>query len=110
MFKIEKISNNHNNNTSFFENLNQYMNPKDKPKYEENHIIIKIKFFLFLWGYFISESKRQNEYFEAPYIDIQHEADKINSFLFINILYIKRPIIFHNLADILRQIFILSKL
>ena len=31
MFKIEKISNNHNNNTSFFENLNQYMNPKDKP-------------------------------------------------------------------------------
>ena len=125
-----------NNNTSFIDNLNQHIKnkdkignqtqkrvPKDEPKYEEGHIIIKIKYFKFLSNNDLSKSQRQIEIIRSfSFIDIKDdEGDKTNNSY--SLICFKKMIqnitnydlnsfteISSNLTDILREIFSLPKL
>ena len=121
---------------SFLENLNQHIKnkekasipnqkkePKDEPKYQEGHIILKIKFFKFLSNNDVSKSLRQIEVIRSfAFIDIKDdEGDNINNCS--SILNFKKLIqsiancdlnsfteISSNLTDIVREIFSAPKL
>ena len=125
------------NKISFLDNINQHIKnkeknenkgekriPKDQPKYEEGHIILKIKFFKFLSNNDISKSQRQIEVIRTfSFIDIKDDEgdNKNNSSPSIN-CFIKMlqsitnydlnqfTELSSNLTDILREIFSLPKL
>ena len=133
---FKEIISDNNNNTSFIENLNQHIRskdkidnqtqkrfPKDEPKYEEGHIIIKIKYFKFLSNNDLSKSQRKIEVIRSfSFIDIKDdEGDNINNSY--SLICFKKMIqnianydlnsfteISSNLTDILREIFSLPKL
>ena len=125
------------NKLSFLENINQHIKnkeknenkgekriPKDQPKYEEGHIILKIKFFKFLSNNDVSKSQRQIEVIRTfSFIDIKDdEGDNINNSspsinCFIKMLqsitnYDLNTFteLSSNLTDIAREIFSLPKL
>ena len=125
------------NKLSFLENINQHIKnkeknenkgekriPKDQPKYEEGHIILKIKFFKFLSNNDISKSQRQIEVIRTfSFIDIKDdEGDNINNSSSSINCFIKMlqsitnydlnqfTELSSNLTDILREIFSLPKL
>ena len=123
-------------NTSFIENINQHIKnkdkmaspnqkrvPKDEPKYEEGHTILKIKFFKFLSNNDASKSQRQIEIIRSfSFIDIKDdEGDNMNNSS--SVLCFKKLIqcltnydlnsfteLSSNLTDILREIFSVPKL
>ena len=122
--------------STFLENINQHIKnkeniappnqkriPKDEPKYQEGHIILKIKFFRFLSNNDVSKSQRQIEVIRSfAFIDIKDdEGDNINNTP--SVLNFKKLIqsisnydlntfteISSNLTDILREIFSVPKL
>ena len=133
---FKEIISDNNNNTSFIENLNQHIKnkdkidnqtqkrvPKDEPRYEEGHVIIKIKYFKFLSSNDLSKSQRQIEIIRSfSFIDIKDdEGDNYNNSY--SLTCFKKMIqnivnydlnsfteISSNLTDILREIFSLPKL
>ena len=125
------------NKLSFLENINQHIKnkeknenkgekpiPKDQPKYEEGHIILKIKFFKFLSNNDVSKSQRQIEVIRTfSFIDIKDdEGDNINNYSSSINCFIKMlqsitnydlntfTELSSNLTDIVREIFSLPKL
>ena len=125
------------NKISFLENINQHIKnreknenkgekrmPKDEPKYEEGHLILKIKFFKFLSNNDISKPQRQIEVIRTfSFIDIKDdERDNMNNTsssinCFIKLLQSitnydlnQFTELSSNLTDILREIFSIPKL
>lgn len=122
---------------SFLENINQHIQnkvksigqnqsqkrmPKDEPKYEDGHIILKIKFFKFLSNNDASKSQRQIEIIRTfSFIDIKDDENdnmsnsSINNFkkmvqCITNYDLNKFTELSSNLTDILREIFSVPKL
>ena len=121
-------------NTSFIENINQHIKnknkistpnqkkyPKDEPRQEEGHIILRIKFFKFLSNNDVSKSQRQIEIIRSfSFIDIKDDEGESNSSSVINFKKMIQSIsnfdlnsfteLSSNLTDILREIFSVPKL
>ena len=120
---------------SFLEKINQHIQhkaksigqnqkrmPKDEPKYEDGHIILKIKFFKFLSNNDSSKSQRQIEIIRTfSFIDIKDDENgnmsnsSINNFKkmiqsITNYDLNKFTELSSNLTDILREIFSVPKL
>ena len=121
---------------SFLENINQHIKdkqkasyqnqkkiPMDEPKYEEGHLILKIKYFKFLSNNDASKSQRQIEIIRTfSFIDIKDDegdntnnSSSVNSFKkmiqsITNYDLNKFAEISSNLTDILREILSLPKL
>ena len=124
---IDKISvleniNQHIRNKERNTGQNQKRAPQDEPKFEEGHIILKIKFFKFLSNNDISKSKRQIEIIRTfSFIDIKDDENdnignsSVNNFkkmiqCIANYDLNKFTEISSNLTDILREVFSIPKL
>jgi len=104
------------------QNQNQKKMPKDEPKYEDGHIILKIKFFKFLSNNDASKSQRQIEVIRTfSFIDIKDdENDNVSNSSMNNFKKMIQSItnydlnkfteLSSNLTDILREIFSVPKL
>ena len=119
---LEKINQQVKNKESSTLGQNQKKAPKDEPKYEEGHIILRIKFFKFLSNNDVSKSQRQIEVIRTfSFVDIKDdENENISNSSVSNFKKMLQSItnydlntfteISSNLTDILREIFSVPKL